>query len=483
MEKLTFFALISCVLGKKLASDGLTPQDFLITDLPLYNGSFDDIPFKQYSGYMPLGDDDETALFFWFVESQSDPKNDPLTLWLNGGPGSSSVAFGFWTEHGPFRLQENAVGVNDYNYSWNQKANVVYVESPSGVGFSYSNKSSGYNCSDEKSAMENYLFLENFLNVFTEYGGNHEILLTGESYGGHYIPQLANYIIEQQPTPKWNVTGFLIGNPGINSDWYYNINEYAFQTYLWSHALLPQTAWVKSNAACDWDQFLTNCSRDFTHPSPQCKAANNEAYPYVPNTWDPYNIYAPTCHQREENAIKNGIKIIRGSEFVKEYTPFLQHLKEKYNLETEYNPCIDNWTPEYMNKEQVLKAIHADSHYTREWPRHPTGWRYGSETEDIALLFPGFFEKRPDWKISVISGDADSAVPFIGSQRWIECLARPVVKDWFNWFMNQDVAGSVKIYKGITFQTIKDCGHTIPTYCPQAGYEFFDQFLSGVYNE
>ena len=147
--------LISGVFAKELASDGLTPNDFLITNLPLYNGSFDDIPFKQYSGYMPLGDQDETALFFWFVESQTNPSTDPLTLWLNGGPGSSSIAFGFWTEHGPYRLQENAAGVNNYSYSWNQQANIVYVESPSGVGFSYSNKSSGYNCSDEKSAMEN----------------------------------------------------------------------------------------------------------------------------------------------------------------------------------------------------------------------------------------------------------------------------------------------------------------------------------------
>ena len=155
MEKLVILGLIYGVFGKKLASDGLTPDDFLITSLPLYNGSFDDIPFKQYSGYMPLGDEDETAFFFWFVESQTNPRTDPLTLWLNGGPGSSSIAYGFWTEHGPFRLQEDAVGVNNYNYSWNQQANVIYVESPSGVGFSYSNISSGYQCSDEKSAMEN----------------------------------------------------------------------------------------------------------------------------------------------------------------------------------------------------------------------------------------------------------------------------------------------------------------------------------------
>ena len=86
MLSLILVGLIGISLSKKsLPSDGLSPSDFLITDLPLYNGTFNDIPFKQYSGYMPLGDVDETALFFWFVESQNDPANDPLTLWLNGG--------------------------------------------------------------------------------------------------------------------------------------------------------------------------------------------------------------------------------------------------------------------------------------------------------------------------------------------------------------------------------------------------------------
>ena len=67
MLAVIFIALLGACLGKTLPSDGLSPSDFLITDLPLYNGTFNDIPFKQYSGYMPLGDVDETAFFFWFV--------------------------------------------------------------------------------------------------------------------------------------------------------------------------------------------------------------------------------------------------------------------------------------------------------------------------------------------------------------------------------------------------------------------------------
>ena len=231
--------------------------------------------------------------------------------------------------------------------------------------------------------------------MFKQFGRNHEILLTGESYGGHYIPQLAHYIIEQQPKPRWNITGFLIGNPGINSDWYYNVNEYAFQTYLWSHALLPQTAWLRSNAACDWNSFLSNCSMDATTPSTACKIAGDEAYRYVPKTWDPYNVNAPTCHDEEEGAIRRGIKIIRGRDFVEEYTPFLKQWRERHGVDTQYNPCINNWSPQYMNRRDVLEAVHVHDHYTREWPRHPKEWTYGSELADIADLFPVFFEKRP----------------------------------------------------------------------------------------
>jgi serine carboxypeptidase-like clade 2 len=182
---------------------------------------------------------------------------------------------------------------------------------------------------------------------------------------------LVQRVIDNQNDLK--LKGFLIGNPGINSDWYYNINEYAFQTYLWSHALLPQEAYQKSVRACNWDQFLDNCSRDFTHPTPECKAANEAAYKYacmepglvvrtdliddcvrryVPQVWDPYSVLAPTCHSNE----------VDSDAAVVQNTPFLGQLREKYNINTTYNPCIDNYTPKYMNQPEVIKVCHFHLH-------------------------------------------------------------------------------------------------------------------------
>eukprot|EP01052_Picozoa_sp_SAG31_P041486 SAG31_NODE_6303_length_2074_cov_1.864810_2_plen_365_part_00 len=236
---------------------------------------------------MPLGDKAGTHLFFWFVESQRAPATDPLLYWTNGGPGSSSVAYGFWTEHGPFRLAENGTVVLPYEYSWNLKANVVYVEQPSGVGLSWSADTAHHATNDEQASADNLLFLKAFFQVFPQFKSN-DFYVTGESYGGHYVPQLANRILDDPVFEKSiNMKGFFIGNPGINSDWYYNINEYAFLTFMYTHALLPLPAYTACVRACGWDGptgFLQDCSKDFTHPSPTCKNATRAAQQYLPSS-------------------------------------------------------------------------------------------------------------------------------------------------------------------------------------------------------
>jgi carboxypeptidase C (cathepsin A) len=136
------------------ATASLTPKQFEISTLP---GLSAPPTFKQYSGLMPIDDGHGTELFFWFVESAGTPSTDPVAFWTNGGPGASSVAYGFWTEHGPFRLENGTSGVRPvtYDFSWNRIANVLYVEMPSGVGFSQSADATKYvNITDAHAAEE-----------------------------------------------------------------------------------------------------------------------------------------------------------------------------------------------------------------------------------------------------------------------------------------------------------------------------------------
>ena len=68
-------------------------------------------------------------------------------------------------------------------WSWNRLGNVLYIESPAGVGFSYSNTSSDYNTNNEKTAQDCYVFLQKFFQLYPEYS-NTQLWLTGESYAG-----------------------------------------------------------------------------------------------------------------------------------------------------------------------------------------------------------------------------------------------------------------------------------------------------------
>ena len=174
----------------------------------------------------------------------------------------------------------------------------------------------------------------------------------------------------------------------------YNVNEFAFVTFMYGHGLIPALPYDAARKACGWENFLSECEKDFTHPTTECQEATKKAVSFVPSPLDPYNVLAKTCHEKANAS----------DHFVKSYTPFLHHMREKYELDIEYNPCISHLTPEYLNRKDVLKAIHADTHYTREWPNHPENWYYNEgplgAKKDIALLFPKFFSERPDWKIA-----------------------------------------------------------------------------------
>eukprot|EP00252_Welwitschia_mirabilis_P011005 TRINITY_DN2475_c0_g1_i6.p1 TRINITY_DN2475_c0_g1~~TRINITY_DN2475_c0_g1_i6.p1 ORF type:complete len:183 (-),score=20.91 TRINITY_DN2475_c0_g1_i6:500-1021(-) len=102
------------------------------------------VNFNHYAGYVNLRRQQNKFLFYWFFEAASNKEKKPLFLWLNGGPGCSSIGYGATQEIGPFLLNGNRPNLTLNIYSWNQEANLLFVESPVGVGFSYSIDPSDY---------------------------------------------------------------------------------------------------------------------------------------------------------------------------------------------------------------------------------------------------------------------------------------------------------------------------------------------------
>ncbi|PQE16068.1 Carboxypeptidase Y A protein [Rutstroemia sp. NJR-2017a WRK4] len=138
---------------------------------------------KQYSGYL---DDEENDkhLFYWFFESRNDPKNDPVVLWLNGGPGCSSLT-GLFLELGPSSIDKN-LKLHSNPYSWNANASVIFLDQPVNVGYSYSGGSVSNTIAAGKDV---YALLTLFFKQFPEYA-TQDFHIAGESYAGHYIPNV-----------------------------------------------------------------------------------------------------------------------------------------------------------------------------------------------------------------------------------------------------------------------------------------------------
>ncbi|KAH3757701.1 serine carboxypeptidase [Pelomyxa schiedti] len=451
------------------------PSDHLITVLP----GIENVTFSQYAGYAQIDSATNKNLFYWFVESQRDPATDPVVLWMNGGPGASSL-LGFFTEHGPFWPNPDGTTLHVNPYAWNRIANMIYLEAPAGVGFSFSDNEADYTTGDEQTALDNYNFLVSWFKLYPEFQQN-PFYVSGESYGGHYVPELAKKIIDLDTAHSINMKGILIGNPYTNTDtamWPAdpNADAYPYVNFMYTHGLIPTKTYGEASDVCGWGSYLTDCSGIYTSPSSECLEALDKCLVYIPSNLDLYNVLAPVCltvsATRRVQYVSSWNSLIRmTSEFQeKQKSPVASAIYD-YN----YDPCMENYVTDYLNLPDVQTAIHA----------RPTQWgvfenNLNYSMSDLYLnVIPviQYILDNSDWTIFVYSGALDGCVPFIGTQRWISCLGREVINDWRGWDFDSQGAGTVIDYDRITFLTVKASGHMVPLYTPKEGFAMFQCWM------
>ncbi|XP_020586813.1 serine carboxypeptidase II-3-like [Phalaenopsis equestris] len=417
----------------------VSPQEGLreadkIEKLP---GQPEDVKFDQYSGYVTVDPMKGRALFYYFVEAPQDSGSKPLVLWLNGGPGCSSIGAGAMQELGPFRVNSDGKTLYANKASWNNVANVIFLESPAGVGFSYSNTSSDYEITGDKStADDTYTFLINWLERFPQYKSR-DFFIAGESYAGHYIPELASLILKNNAANTNTVIqlkGIVMGNAYVDGD----TNEKEIFNYLWTHALIADETYSIIQSNCN---FSSSSSRN-AECDEAITAARNEI-----GRIDMYDIYAPLC---------SGSSNIKSS--------------------VQPDPCAGGYVNSYMNLAEVQKALHVNAPYSwtacsdiiEDWHDAP------------ATLLPTIHELiGSGLRVWFYSGDQDSVVPVTSTRTSIDMLKLPVESQWKPWHVDNEVGGYVIGYKGLTLATVRGAGHLVPSYQPERALAMFSSFLKG----
>ena len=401
----------------------------------------------QYAGHVVADEATQGHFFYWLFEAANNPENAPLVIWLNGGPGCSSMD-GLFLELGPFRIDtNNNLRINPY--SWHNVANVLFIDQPVGTGLSYTEDlKNGYATSDDEVNTHFYQFLVNFFKLHNNYLASDKrtrpIYLTGESHAGHYIPSLVSYLIKQNKNSDKlyvDVKGIALGNP-----WTDPINQYDVSDYAHGIGLISQG---QKN---------------------RLKELNNQCVDLLKNK--KYN--QQTCLNLLDSVID--ASSVGGSSKV------IMYDSRKYAHNSRQFPVGHDVVERYLNRRDVLVAIHAD--------KTPNKYVECADPPYYALVHqdgkPATAELvdvlNADIRVLVYTGQYDIICNHLGVEKMLSQLQWKYSKKWNEaqpgvWVLDSSPVGHVKAYNNLQYALILNSGHMMPMDSPSVAVTMIEKFI------
>ncbi|XP_058196663.1 serine carboxypeptidase-like 20 [Rhododendron vialii] len=488
---LFYAALISTILASKFTES--VPEGALVTQVPGFNGTF---PSKHYSGYVTIDEAHGKKLFYYFVLSERNPSNDPVVLWLNGGPGCSSFD-GFVYEHGPFNFEKgkpkgSLPKLHLNPYSWSKVSNIIYLDSPAGVGFSYSANESDYITGDLKTASDSHKFLLKWFNLYPEFFSN-PFFISGESYAGIYVPTLAHEVvkgIDASVKPILNFMGYMVGN-GVTDD---EFDGNALVTFAHGMGLISDEL---------FEEVTADCHGNFYNPASENCVNKLEKVDRDIAGLNVYNILEPCYHGTvTEDTIIDNPKLPTASSFRNlgeterplpvrrrmfgRAWPFKAPIRDgviptrQQILNNKHVPCTDDEVATlWLNTVSVRKAIHAEQEsVSGRWDLCTDRILFNPDSGSMIKYHKNLTSRG--YRALIYSGDHDMGVPYTGTEAWTRSVGYKIVDEWRPWTSHGQVAGYLQGYdNNLTFLTIKGSGHTVPEYKPRESLDFYSRWLEG----
>ncbi|KAI8799095.1 venom serine carboxypeptidase [Biomphalaria glabrata] len=196
------------LLLSQMLLKGRSPEEVLLASKVNLPG----VDRVSYSGYITVDQHYDSNLFFWFFPaSEILPEDSPLLIYLNGGPGNSSM-IGLFEEVGPLFVNEDG-HVTERPVHWTKTFSVVFIDNPVNVGFSYC-QPGGESKTNQDVADNLYIFLSQFLQLYPDYQQN-DLYIGGQSYAGKYVPafvyKIHTEMTTSEPVVSINLRGIYIG--------------------------------------------------------------------------------------------------------------------------------------------------------------------------------------------------------------------------------------------------------------------------------
>ncbi|KAL6199862.1 hypothetical protein ACLB2K_029644 [Fragaria x ananassa] len=396
----------------------------------------------HHAGYYRLPNSHAARMFYLFFESRTN-KNDPVVIWLTGGPGCSSELAVFY-ENGPFHIANN-LSLTWNDYGWDKASNLLYVDQPTGTGFSYSSDSRDIRHDEEGVSNDLYDFLQGFFTQHPQFVKN-DFYITGESYAGHYIPAFASRVHKGNKDKEGihiNFKGLAIGNGLTNPSFQYKAYpEYALQMGL-----------IKKP---DYDRI--------TESIPACVQAIKTCGPTGGRPCvDAYSV----C-----NNIFSEIMDIIGD-------------KNYYDIRKQ---CVGDLCYDFSNMETFLNMkpvrealgvgdIDFVSCSSTVYEAMLSDWMRNLEVGIPALLEDGI-------KVLVYAGEYDLICNWLGNSNWVHAMEWSGQKAFeasltVPFKVGGAEAGLLKSHGPLAFLKVHNAGHMVPMDQPKAALQMLTNWMQG----
>nr|VDD63071.1 unnamed protein product [Brassica oleracea] len=467
----------------------------IVKFLPGFDGP---LPFELETAYIGVGEEEEVQLFYYFIESERNPEEDPLLLWLSGGPGCSSIS-GLLFENGPLTMKLDAYNGSlpslvSTTYSWTKTSSIIFLDQPVGTGFSYSELNLVTKPSDSGEAKRIHEFLQKWLDKHEEFISN-PLYVGGDSYSGKVVPALVQEISKgmqlQCCKPPINLQGYVLGNPVTDFEADFNSRiPFAHGMALISDELYESLKIICKGKYVNVDPRNTECLKLVEEYNKCTKTVN----PYL--ILEPfYETETPDSYVFASYQLGHDILCFwhiiclelhwmrdrpdRGKEEKKSMNWSLSRRTVDRSSLSAYSSGSDkkgNKDPILVyqaNDESVHKALQIKKESIGRWIRCNLDIPY---THDIISSVPYHMNNSINgYRSLIFSSDHDLVAPYLGTlvapylgtQAWIRSLNYSVIEDWRPWIINRKLAGEVDTLQSLNQRTALFCfkGGSVANLC------------------